>query len=748
MSRWIATIVLFAVASLAHAQPLAPHVPAEAQVYVGWAGVDELGEQYTGSKLKAVLDAAQFGQLINETIPTLLLQQAGEDPSAAEAAELFRTLGPVLWHRPVAVYFAGMDSTPDGEAFARCGVICSAGEYQQIVTEQLERLRDVILEEQDGLPVQVQTTGDVVGLYIGAPAQAGQGFTQRMPADSAIALFVDAERIMGTIDALIAEESEEDLAQWHAVRDALGLDGVKRFVYAAGFEGKSWRCEAFLDAPAPRRGLVAALEGKPLDDAQLKIVPQSATWLQVSQLDIAAVYDAILESVIASNPQAMIAWQQKLAALTRDTGVDLDELIRQFGPTWIMYNDPAVSGTMGLGLSIVNRPAETAALEAQLSTLEDFANAQLEKQQRVPFRFKRIPSDGMTIHSLAVPMFSPSWAVRNGNLYITLFPQAIVMADLYAQQSGPSILDNEKFLAVRKRALGGAAEPATSLTYVDLPQTAPQSYQGYMMLTQTVAAMMPAEAAPDMLLPPLGLILPHLEPAGSAGWADEAGFHCRGVSPFPGSSLLSQNATLFSNGGVVVPAVGVGILLPALGAARRTAREMQSATQARGIQGACIIYAQSHDEQYPDELYPLYDGKYVALEYVVSPMSGVTPPRDFDQWEPLDQRNWLRQNASYVIVPGKTNTIDAREIQVVGKPSHHSDRGMPVVYGDNHTKWELDVEAVSDTLYEQTGQTLDELIFASEQPVESMEDLEAAESDEAVSPEDSTQDALEVSPAE
>jgi prepilin-type N-terminal cleavage/methylation domain-containing protein len=50
---------------------------------------------------------------------------------------------------------------------------------------------------------------------------------------------------------------------------------------------------------------------------------------------------------------------------------------------------------------------------------------------------------------------------------------------------------------------------------------------------------------------------------------------------------------------ISIIALLIGILLPALGAARRTARQMQSNTQVRGIQQAFVLYAQGNNTYYP-----------------------------------------------------------------------------------------------------------------------------------------------------
>lgn len=50
---------------------------------------------------------------------------------------------------------------------------------------------------------------------------------------------------------------------------------------------------------------------------------------------------------------------------------------------------------------------------------------------------------------------------------------------------------------------------------------------------------------------------------------------------------------------ISIIALLIGILLPALGAARRTARQMQNSTQIRGIHTALVLFAQGNGTYYP-----------------------------------------------------------------------------------------------------------------------------------------------------
>ena len=49
---------------------------------------------------------------------------------------------------------------------------------------------------------------------------------------------------------------------------------------------------------------------------------------------------------------------------------------------------------------------------------------------------------------------------------------------------------------------------------------------------------------------------------------------------------------------ISIIALLIGILLPALGAARRTARQMQGTTQVRGIQQSLVIFAQTNNQRF------------------------------------------------------------------------------------------------------------------------------------------------------
>ena len=87
---------------------------------------------------------------------------------------------------------------------------------------------------------------------------------------------------------------------------------------------------------------------------------------------------------------------------------------------------------------------------------------------------------------------------------------------------------------------------------------------------------------------------------------------------------------------ISIIALLIGILLPALGAARRTARQMQNSTQVRGIHNALVLYAQGNKTYFPgmtgagalvtnayepvDNYTRLLEAGYFTGEYAIAPV--------------------------------------------------------------------------------------------------------------------------------
>src|SRR5438046_2846737 len=103
----IAVVVLSLVA-LAPAQPLADRVPADALVYVGWSGSQNLGPAYDASHLKAVAASSDVQKLFTETLPALARRAGAGNAEAGEVLNVISTIGGRVWRHPTAFYWGGL----------------------------------------------------------------------------------------------------------------------------------------------------------------------------------------------------------------------------------------------------------------------------------------------------------------------------------------------------------------------------------------------------------------------------------------------------------------------------------------------------------------------------------------------------------------------------------------------------------------------------------------------------------------
>ena len=693
---FVAAIVL-APARVARAQPLADRIPADAIVYVGWAGADHMGPAYAQSRLKAVMDASNFPQLINESLPKFFQKLGAQNREAAEFTGLFSAIGGAVWKHPTALYFGGLDMTDPKSPMPKLALICEAGQDAQNLAAQVNRAVGA-----SGAPVQVQQQGGTVVVSVGKLTIGGRQ-ASALPAaakfkaaagqvgggnNSAAMVYIDVEGVVATVDQALA--SEDDIKDgWNKAKAALGLAGVKRFIWSAGFDGKDWMGQAFADVPAPRQGVLPGLfDAKPLSDAVYKAIPQTATVAAAGRCDLGALFKNIRSAVAQIEPSAAQQLEQMLAGVKENMGIDVQaDLFDVLGDEWSIYIDPPSTGSGMFGFVIVNRARNAAKLEASLTKIEDLANALIQQNmQGAPFsiQVKKTQVGGSTLHYLAVPVVAPTWTVKDGNLYLGLFPQVVAGA-IDNTTAGKSILDNPDFQAVRQRL--GAQATGTSITgfsFANLPQTAPDGYQELMLISRIYLGFADIFGAdtPPMVLPPLKKILPHLVPAGSVSWVDQAGWHHKSVTPFPGAGALTPGA----GGQVIVAqqAMMLGILLPSLNRARETANRVKCASNMRQMGQAILLHSNENRGRYPDNLGILLN-QDLSAEVFVCPSGANALPPDHAQMKREELMEWINANADYVYVGRGLNTTAGADVVVLyEKVDAHDRQGMNILYGDGH----------------------------------------------------------------
>jgi hypothetical protein len=571
-----ALLLILVTAPLARAQALADRVPADAVIYIGWQGADALRQPYQQSHLKAVIDATDAHQLLEDFFPKLMEKVSEQDKHAGEAVNVLVSLAKPAWQYPTAVFFGGVDwEIANGQPIPKLALICRAGADSGKLDVQVQGLLNDAPEDVKGM-VKTFHDNDLLGISVGyadpkaalsatlgkdralAGSDAFQTALSKVGKDPACVAYVDFERLSDLVTTCIDKQGDGEAKQmWPRVRQASGLAGLKRFIWTSGFDGKDWSDQIFIAAPGQRTGLLTLLDPAPISDAAFAAIPSTATVAGVAKFDAAKFVDTIRGIATDIDPNAGAQIDEGLKQLDEALKMDVRrDFLQALGDEWAYYTDPGTGGRGSLGFVIVNRLRDPDRATRSLGMLETFANIQFAEQmkdQEVKVHVYQTKYNDLTIHYLGTPIVTPSWAIADGNLYIGLFPQVVASAAGHVGAKGKSILDNEQFTELRKRLAGESHGNINGFSYMDLPRTAPDAYAQWAMISRLSGfADLFGVQSPAMLLPPLGKLLPELSPAGSVSWTDNDGFHARGVSPFPGATALGTDP------------MGGQMLLPAL----------------------------------------------------------------------------------------------------------------------------------------------------------------------------------------
>lgn len=705
LTRLIILAVLVLSPVVSFAQALADRMPADTVAYVSWAGSESLGDEYAASHFKAVLDASNIPAVITEFLPKALLamDQQGEDTK--EVASVLDSLYRVYRH-PFAYGFAGVDwKNHQPKLIFVCEGGADADKIHQTFVSQLAKTGNPVGGEKLPFPVKVTRSGTLVSWSTGYDkpevALAAQGAVAQSlagaPAFKAalaqlgkkpvLVGFLDAEKALKLIDRGLAEDKNDPdaLARWTKARDAMGLSGAKSAAFASGFDKMDWVTQAFIDAPAPRKGMLAMLDAKPLTDDALRTIPQDAIAAGVFRFDASNLLSTIRTIATEIEPAAGQQIGDGLAQVNQLLKMDVEkDFFGSLGNEWTYYTSPSVGGDGMLGMALVNRLKDPAKATEAIAKLQSFTNMLIEQNSpdpKVKIRIKQTKIGDLTINYLGVPIVTPSWAVHNGNLYVGLFPQIVASAARQGDLKGQSILQNPKFAAMRDR-LG--AKGISSIQFNDLSATAPQSYAGWLAVSRLVGfGDVFGVDSPPMVLPELSTLMKHLGPAGAVTWSDEAGWHFKSVSPFPGSSVLASDP--ISQMVVGNQAMAVSILLPALNRVRDQGNKVKSASNLKQIGLGVQMYANDHKGRFPPDLGVVMTEQDMAPEIFINPRSGTqSPPRNLAI---AARAAWVKENSDYAYLGAGLKINANADVVVAYEKMDGLHDGINILFADGHVEF-------------------------------------------------------------
>jgi prepilin-type processing-associated H-X9-DG protein len=701
-------VAFFAIATsplLANAQTLADRMPADAILYIGWAGVEKTAPGFAGSHLEAVLGDSNLPKVLDDFIPKLLDRIASEDADAAEVVEVIRGVMGPMWRHPSAIAFAGFEIGNAGPT-PRLILLSNAGREAPALKEKIEGL----VKKAGPLPcpIHIAQIGDIVAIVTGyekmetAIQEAGAGAKSlandpdfikslsQVRKDAVVTGYVNVDLLLTVANQGFKMAGDDVQGQWLRARDMLGLSSIKSAIWTEGFDKKDWSTQIFLAVPAPRKGLFASmLDSREVSKDIISVIPKNATMAGATHFDIAALVAGLRRAVAAFDAGTATQIDQAIEQVNTTVGLDIPkDFLGSLGDEWAYYVDPAVAGNGIVGATLVNKLKDPAKVSASIDKLEKFINGVIAEQlanekPKLTLAFRQQKINQTTVHYMGLPLVEPSWAVEDGYLYVALYPEVVAAAARHVSAKGESIAANPDYVNLRSR-LGD--HPASTFQFVDLPRLVPNTYSTWLVVSHlTGAGDIFGVPAPLMILPPLNKLMPQLTATGQITWTDDAGLHFNALSPFPGSEILASDPTSMS--AAQVPVL-ISILLPALNKARQQAQQIKSAANLKNMGLAAMIYSNNQkDNAFPKDFAVMLKETDLTIDIFVNPRSNTTVPQGLTKEQ---QQQWVRENSDYVWNgAGMKASKAGPDDPIAWEKPQGMKNGINILYGDGHVQFEF-----------------------------------------------------------
>jgi prepilin-type processing-associated H-X9-DG protein len=517
--------------------------------------------------------------------------------------------------------------------------------------------------------------------------------------------YLDFSAALAQIDNAVASGNDDDAKTfWPRARDASGITSIKHISFGATFDGRDWATSSFVDAPAPRTGLLTVLEPAPIDPTLLARIPSTATQAMLGQFNVGLLLSQARSIAGTVNPAAGDIFDKGLGLAQMMIGRSLQrDILDPLGSQWAIYADASIPPStitapqpmmQASNIVVVNKLVDPAKAEqgwTMLSYAITNASAGLIQKNHLPISTAMTKNGDQLVFTVVTPVIQPSWTIKDGFMYFGCSAEGVV--DAANKTSGAPITQQPALADLAKQL-----DPTGSFTgfeYSDLPASIPPSYPAMQAAIDQLRATALLDlsraqlsiALPEHILPPLEKLIPELSPALNISWADASGWHTRSREPFPGSSPQSS---LVSVGGV---ALGVSILLPSLNRARETANRVKCASNERQIGQACLLFANDHQGKYPANITDMLS-EDITPEVFLCPSASTALPANYKSMSPADLGTWLTDHGDYVYVgAGMTSASGAQEVVVYEKPEDHH-QGMNILFGDGHVEFDLMPQAV------------------------------------------------------
>jgi prepilin-type processing-associated H-X9-DG protein len=378
------------------------------------------------------------------------------------------------------------------------------------------------------------------------------------------------------------------------ILETLGLQNLDAVVGISGYKRRSLWSETYVEAPAPRTGLLSLMDAEPISLADLPPLPYGMDGFSASSMDASKLYDVLVE--IAHNvealgpPDAAGSVDRGLALVEETLGFDLKSgVFDHLGNVACIYGDQRQS--FGLGVGLVLQVKDGAALQKSLESML----ALVQQEANGEFVVRHVEKHGheMTLLEVARGVFNPTFAIEGEWMCIGLMPQTVEAFQLRTDGEltvwEPSEAYAEGFAELPTEFTSvSSLDPRK--TYSALAGIAPILYSGMVGYLRAEGAVpqqfeLPITAAD---LPCAEYVSQPLYPNISVTVVDDNGMRQVSRSSAPAIPILGE---ISGGSGIAAVAIGAALLLPAIQQAREAARRAQSMNNLRQIGLAMHNYA-------------------------------------------------------------------------------------------------------------------------------------------------------------
>ncbi|NQU76408.1 MAG: DUF3352 domain-containing protein [Planctomycetes bacterium] len=657
----LALVVALAGVLAQAAPPLADRMPADAVLYVGWAGRN------------LAFDGAKCGQMLNHpaakqiaaTIRNAILAKLPESQQLQAADRAWEMLS-IAWQHKIALCVTDSQAASPAQGqspwpglIPNVGLLVDLGPDREVFAEHFEALLALF---GGAVPLAETTVGEITYRAFQANPQTpvisvgyiGETFFltvgQTMPAklialaeaadksllnaakfteaykevsgeNEQFAMYIDSpalDKIVANIIPAIGGPP----GRMQAINAALGFSKVRARVTAVRVVDRGLYTKTRILSPAPHEGLLALLAGPPITADDLGIAPADADFVLAWKGDASSLPGVIKQLAGVIDERAGMMLADAGEQIRQQLGFSLKEdLLAHMGDQWTLVSAPSLGGFL-TGTVLVVQLKDEAKFVATMEKIETLLNNMgttqpADSQPAEPRESNRrhaapsllsVTAGETKISYLKLPLpVSPAWAVHEGSLIVAAWPQ--VVKSVIENADTPRLIADSGF----KQALNRVSPQACMLCYVNLPKIARQLYPlpllGWTGMANLLSNEGLAECRPDWL-PSISAIDEFLWPSIAAVSADEGGITVEDYCSLPmaGVSIVATSAAATS------------ILLPSLGQARALAKQSMSLSNIRQIGTGILMFEADHDEP-PADLETLVKADFISKQVLISPIS-------------------------------------------------------------------------------------------------------------------------------